>query len=253
MSDTWSLASAARGVIIDPEPSADGLAIRGGRVGVSHWRAQTWERICTGWWVKMTATTLGIGLFFLAYFWVMRHPRFVPSVVPAIWLDHAIGFEPAALPVYFSLWLYVSLAPALLKNLTELLRFGVASVLLSLTGLAVFLFWPSRVPDFGVDWTRHPSIQFLKTVDVAGNACPSMHVAFAVFAAIWLHQVLIEMAAPTTLRWINGIWCLAIVWSTIATRQHVVYDVLAGAALGIAFAWPQWRSARMRGRPPSAR
>ncbi len=213
---------------------------------MSGYRADAWARICAGWWVKMIATTLGIGLFFIAYFWVMRHPRFEPSVVPAIWLDYAIGFEPAALPVYFSLWLYVSLAPALLKNLAELARFGIASVLLSLSGLAIFMLWPTTVPDFGVDWTQHPSIQFLKTVDVAGNACPSMHVAFAVFAAFWLHIELIEMGAPAAMRWLNGVWCLAIMWSTIATRQHVVYDVLAGTALGIAFALPQWRSLWLR-------
>ncbi|MEO8278614.1 MAG: phosphatase PAP2 family protein [Ideonella sp.] len=190
----------------------------------------------------MTATILGIGLFFVAYFWVMRHPRFEPSIVPASWLDHAIGFEPAALPVYFSLWLYVSLAPALLKDLRELARFGIASVFLSLSGLAIFMLWPTKVPEFGDDWTQHPSIRFLKTVDVAGNACPSMHVAFAVFAAIWLRSVLIQIGAPATLRWLNGLWCLGIVWSTIATRQHVVYDVCAGAALGIVFTLPQWRA-----------
>ena len=245
MSDTCSLfgvARQAKGTIIDPEPLSSDAAIRREGGDLSNALTQTWVRIRSGWFVKITATTLGISLFFIAYFWVMRHPRFEPGVVPAIWLDHAIGFEPAALPVYFSLWLYVSLAPALLKDVRELARFGTASVLLSAAGLAIFMLWPSKVPEFGIDWTQHPSIQFLKAVDVAGNACPSMHVAFAVFAALWLHMVLIEIRAPAALRWFNAIWCLAIVWSTIATRQHVVYDVLAGAALGIVFALPQCRS-----------
>ncbi len=200
----------------------------------------------------MLATTLGIGLFFMAYFWVLHHPQFEPTVVPAIRLDHLIAFEPAALPVYFSLWFYVSLAPALVKDLRELARFGLASFLLSLCGLAIFLLWPTMVPDFAIDWTQHPSIEFLKTVDVASNACPSMHVAFAVFAAIWLHRILSEVGAAAPWRGLNVIWCLAIAWSTIATRQHVVYDVLAGAALGAAFAWPRWRGLWPRPEIPGA-
>ncbi len=187
----------------------------------------------------MLATTLGISLFFVAYFWVLHHPQFELTVVPLSWLDHAIPFDPAALPIYFSLWLYVSLAPALLEDLQELARFGLACAVLSAIGLTIFLLWPTTIPDFAIDWTQHPSIEFLKKVDVASNACPSMHVAFAVFTAIWLHRILAEIESPVTLRWLNGIWCLAIAWSTIATRQHVAYDVLAGAALGLALALPQ--------------
>ena len=32
---------------------------------------------------------------------------------------------------------------------------------------------------------------------------------------------------------INGGWCAGIVYSTLAVRQHVAVDVLAGLALGV--------------------
>lgn len=180
----------------------------------------------------MTATTLGISGFFVAYFWVLHHPPSPPRVMPLTALDHLIVYQPAALPVYLSLWAYVSLAPALLKDARELASYGLATTVLSVVGLGIFLAWPTAVPAFDIDWTQHPSIQFLKTVDVASNACPSLHVAFAVFTAVWLERVLREMGTGAPLRVFNGLWCVGILYSTLATRQHVVLDVLAGALLG---------------------
>ena len=196
------------------------------------WRADVWSRVRCAWFAKMTATTLGISGFFVAYFWVLHHPRFPLTVMPLTALDRWVDFRPEALPVYLSLWLYVSLAPALLKSLRELASFGLAALALSAIGLGIFTLWPTAIPSFDIDWSQHPSIQFLKTVDVASNACPSLHVAFAVFAALWLERLLLEMHSAMALRVLNALWCLGILYSTLATRQHVVIDVVAGAALG---------------------
>ena len=196
------------------------------------WRADVWSRVRCAWFAKMTATTLGISGFFVAYFWVLHHPQFPLTVMPLTALDRWVDFRPEALPVYLSLWLYVSLAPALLKSLRELASFGLAALALSAIGLGIFVLWPTAIPSFDIDWSQHPSIQFLKTVDVASNACPSLHVAFAVFTALWLERLLLEMHSGMALRVLNALWCLGILYSTLATRQHVVIDVVAGAALG---------------------
>ena len=196
------------------------------------WRADVWSRVRCAWFAKMTATTLGISGFFVAYFWVLHNPQFPLTVMPLTALDRWVDFRPEALPVYLSLWLYVSLAPALLKSLRELASFGLAALALSAIGLGIFVLWPTAIPSFDIDWSQHPSIQFLKTVDVASNACPSLHVAFAVFTALWLERLLLEMHSGMALRVLNALWCLGILYSTLATRQHVVIDVVAGAALG---------------------
>jgi membrane-associated phospholipid phosphatase len=83
-----------------------------------------------------------------------------------------------------------------------------------------------------MDWSQHPAFAFLKTIDASGNACPSLHVAFAVFTAIWFRHLLREMGAGRFVRALNWLWCLGILYSTMAIRQHVALDVLAGAALG---------------------
>jgi membrane-associated phospholipid phosphatase len=65
-----------------------------------------------------------------------------------------------------------------------------------------------------------------------GNALPSLHAAFAVFSAIWLDRLLRRVGAPLWPRIANACWGLGILYSTIATRQHVAVDIAAGSALG---------------------
>ena len=203
---------------------------------------QVASRVRTWWPAKMLGTTLGMTVFFVVYFWVMDHPFFAITGMPLTAVDRWIGFQPAALPLYLSLWFYVSLAPALLVDRRELISYGLAWVALSAIGLGIFFFWPTAVVPPDIDWSRYPAFEFLKAADVAGNACPSLHVAFAVFTAVWFTRLLRQMDAGNLLRSLNWLWCLGILYSTVAIRQHVVLDVLAGAVLGavVAAAHLRW-------------
>lgn len=196
------------------------------------WLHQILPRVLTWWPVKMIGTSLGMTAFFVAYFWVLRHPLFPVTTMPLTAVDQWIDFRPEALLLYLSLWFYVCLAPALVIDRRELISFGVAWVVLSVVGLGIFLLWPTIVPRPDVDWSLHPSIIFLKSVDASGNACPSLHVAFAVFSAVWFERHLRQLGAGRWVRAGNWLWCLGILYSTVATRQHVSLDVLAGAGLG---------------------
>jgi len=75
-------------------------------------------------------------------------------------------------------------------------------------------------------------VNFLKNLDASGNACPSLHVTTAAFSGIWLHHLLRRFGAPHWILAFNALWCIGIVYSTLATRQHVAVDVLAGLMLG---------------------
>ncbi len=216
--------------------------------GVS-WIHQVAARVLTWWPAKMLGTTLGMTAFFAAYFWLLRHPQFPVTFMPLTAADRLIGFFPEALPLYLSLWFYVSLAPALLIDRRELFSYGLAALALSLLGLGIFFFWPTAVPRPDLDWSQHHRVfALLKSVDASGNACPSLHVAFAVFTAVWFERVLRQMRASGLVRTLNWLWCLGILYSTVAIRQHVALDVLAGTALGaiVAAAHLLWLS---RGRP----
>jgi membrane-associated phospholipid phosphatase len=216
------------------------------------WFRPAGARLRRWWLVKMIGTSLGMAAFFAAYFWVLHHPVGAVTIMPLTAPDRWIGFWPGALPLYLSLWLYVSLAPALLDDRRELIAYGVAAVGLSVTGLGIFLFWPTIVPPADVDWSVHPSFAFLKSVDASGNACPSLHVAFAVFTAMWFGRILRQLGGGPALRAFNWLWCLGILYSTIATRQHVALDVLTGAVLGLVCALLTLHWLRRGDRPGAA-
>lgn len=172
-------------------------------------------------------------LFFVAYFYLADHPHFPVEVMPDTAIDRLVAFEPWTLVLYASLWLYVTLPPALMGSRRELVLYGAAALTLSLAGMVVFFFWPTASPRLGIDWARYPYYGFLKTVDQARNACPSLHVAFSVFSGFWLDRILVAIRARRWLRGLNVLWGLSIIYSTLSTRQHVALDVLAGAALGV--------------------
>lgn len=194
--------------------------------------------------LKALGTPLFIAVFFGAYFYFLKQPASPTTIMPTLWLDRVIDFEPRALPLYLSLWVYVSLPPALLATRGELYRYAAAMAATCLIGLLVFYFWPTAVPAADIDWTRYPNVHFLKKIDAAGNAFPSLHVATAVFSGLWLHYLLQRFDGPRWIVALNALWGAGIIYSTLATRQHVAVDVLAGLALGGVAAYLSLRQAR---------
>lgn len=173
-------------------------------------------------------------LFFVGYFHLLRNPSAPPLQMPLTALDHWIAYRPQALWPYLSLWIYVGVAPALLPSTAALLRYGAWTAALCGSGLLCFWLWPTAVPEAFAPPGPHtyPGLALLRGIDAAGNACPSLHVASAVFSALWIQRLLGAFGAPAWPKLVNAAWLAAIMWSTVALRQHVVVDVVAGAALG---------------------
>lgn len=187
-------------------------------------------------WFKTFSITCFMAIFFTGYFYLLRHPAFPVRTIPETAVDRWIGFQPLALPVYLSLWIYVSLPVALMLVRADIVRYGVRMAALCVAGFAVFYIWPNAIEPANIDWSRYPGVAFLKTVDTSGNALPSLHVATAVFSGCWLHWRARRLQLGTPVLFGNMLWCAAIAWSTLAIKQHVALDVLAGAAFGAAFA-----------------
>ena len=182
--------------------------------------------------LKAIGTMVFIAVFFGAYFYLLKNPAYPTTVMPATPLDRMISFYPQAMPLYISLWVYVSLPPVLLATRSELYRYAAAIAFTCLAGLIIFYFWPTAVPVADIDWAEYPGVDFLKNIDASGNACPSLHVATALFSGVWLHHLLRRFSAPRWLLMLNWAWCIGIVYSTLATRQHVALDVAGGVVLG---------------------
>ena len=209
----------------------------------SSW-TQARQRIVAHWPLKFFGVTAFITVFFTAYFHLLKYPFFEVTVMPSTALDRLIPFQPWTLPVYLSLWFYVSLAPALLINRTQLLFYAKMSGVMAVVGLSIFLFWPTAAPlAEGLGEADALALAWLKQVDSAGNACPSLHVAFAVFAGLWLHRTLRLMRLPPMVLLLNFGWGLGIVYATLATKQHVLVDGVAGGLLGLVAGLPESRTA----------
>lgn len=184
-------------------------------------------------WFKALGTTAFMVLFFRAYFYLLVHHRGVAVVMPMTALDRWIGFQPWALPFYLSLWLYVSLPVALMTRKREIAAYGARIGALCLVGLAIFWLWPTRMPALHINWAAYTGFTLLSGLDPPGNACPSLHVASALFTAIWLDRMAAGLGWGPRLRLVNALWCAAIIYSTMAIKEHVLLDVLAGAALAL--------------------
>jgi membrane-associated phospholipid phosphatase len=197
------------------------------------WYRQIGTRVRQNLLIKSIGTPLAIFIFLLAYRQLLKYPMFPVTEMPLTVFDGVIGFWPPALLLYVSLWAYVSLPPALLQSRRELTDYACVIGGLCLIGLTCFLLWPTAVPDPGLGRARYLGFDVLQGLDAAGNACPSLHVAAALFSAIWLDVLLAEIRAGWMVQGVNWIWCLGIVYSAMATKQHVVIDVFAGAILGV--------------------
>jgi PAP2 superfamily len=216
----------------------------------SPWPTELLRRIRLLFVLKIVGTSVFTWLFFVGYFHLLRFPSEAAFTMPLTALDALIPFQPSMLVPYLSLWFYVGTAPGLQPGFRELVVYGLWIGALCLTGLACFWLWPTAVPPLQMDVSGLAGFALLQGVDAPGNACPSMHVAVAIFTAWRLDQVLREASAPALLRALNTLWFVLIAWSTLAVRQHVVLDVLAGALLGSAFAAAslRWRPGAVRGR-----
>jgi len=193
-------------------------------------------RLAALWPYKLFGISASMTLFFAAYFWLLEHPLRPPVIMPLTALDRAIPFQAQTLPLYLSLWVYVALAPGLIADRRALASYALTALGLSVAGLGIFLLWPTAVPPAGETWAPDSAFAFLTNIDASGNACPSLHVAFAVLTATELARLLREIGAGRAVRMANWLWCAGILYSTIATRQHVVLDVAAGALLAVLFA-----------------
>ncbi|OYV40104.1 MAG: PA-phosphatase [Thiomonas sp. 20-64-5] len=203
-------------------------------------------------WFKAIGTTAFTWTFFIAYFYLLQHPREAPTVIPMTAVDRWIGLQPWALPFYLSLWVYVSLPASLMATRREITLYGLRIGALCVVGLTLFYLWPTEVQTYAVNWAQYPSFDILRGTDATGNACPSLHVATAVFSAIWLDWMAPRLGFGHLLRSLNLLWCALIVFSTMATKQHVLIDVLCGAALGAVMAWLTRPRNRRPTLPPSA-
>ncbi|MFT4194467.1 phosphatase PAP2 family protein [Ottowia sp.] len=211
------------------------------------WLSEAWRRIRKLAWLKALGNVVFLIVFFQLYLAIQQHPAQTVIQIPATSIDHWVGFQPWAVGLYLSLWVYTALPVALQPDLRSLAFYGWTIGLLCAVGLTIFYLAPTSVsvaagqrPEGGALFAT------LYAVDDNGNACPSLHVAAAVLSGLWLHHMLRRLGAPRWAMLANQGWCAGIVFSTMAIKQHLLIDVLAGGALGAVAGWWSLRTSATR-------
>jgi membrane-associated phospholipid phosphatase len=187
--------------------------------------------------LKLTIAVCLLVTIFGSFYVLERWPLLPVTYYSESWLDRAIPFMPIAAWPYLSLWLYIALAALMLVRRKDCWRSCWIMAGMGLIANIVFLIHPSAVPP-------RPAVSvqpyaFIVANDETGNACPSLHVAFTLFAAVMMQDWLSHSRRHIILRAAAWIWALAIIFSTMAIRQHLAIDVAWGVVLGLAgiLAW----------------
>ena len=149
-------------------------------------------------------------------------------------LDQAIPFLPDTAWIYQSLFLLLPLAAYLQPNREALLRFATGFCWMVLGFSACFWLWPTQLAEpvshAGSNWAYQ---HLVKALDGPRNAFPSLHAALTVYAGTGI----VSLYRKQTWVVISILlWSGLLLLSTLTTKQHVLPDLLAGAAVGLVIA-----------------
>lgn len=176
------------------------------------------------------ALLLGYVLFCLLYLGSHSLRLGPPLALQRGAFDVAIPLLPWTIWLYLSQFVLLPLAVLKARDDADRSRLYYAALLATLIAATVFLLFPTELqrpplPQGGISgyaWS------LLFASDIDGNCFPSLHAALAVLAGVAL--------------WRRGWNTTALLWpaliaaATLTTKQHVVWDTLAGMLLG-ALAW----------------
>ncbi len=171
----------------------------------------------------------------LPYFGLQAAAWSPARTMPTTPLDAWVGFEPAWAPIYLSICALVPLFPLLTRERESLLRFARGLVWLCVPCFVVFLLVPVEGPS-RAGLGSAGSYAWLISVDTTRNAFPSLHAGLTVYCFLYGWRALgSRLAQPARSAFLlaSVAWGAAILFSTLATKQHWALDIAAGALLAV--------------------
>lgn len=152
--------------------------------------------------------------------------------MPSIKIDHLVPVNFDSVWIYHS-WIFLPIAVGFLIMRWELLkRFAWSMFAVNAVSFLVFLCVPTEAPRPS-DLADAPLL-YLWTIqmDEPTNACPSLHASVTVLSTIFATVLLGRFRMAWLWRSVTLVWAVGILWSTLATRQHVFIDIAVGSLLG---------------------
>jgi len=191
-----------------------------------------------------TAMLLGMAVgIVVPYFALQRWRPFPPREPFVTPLDALVPFAPAWAPAYLSVCLLVPLFPLLALHRDEVWRFGRGILWLCLPCFAFFLLAPMPGPRPALA-SAEGLYGWLIGVDATWNSFPSLHAGLVAFSFLYGWRSLGEGLSKTGRRVLavgSLAWATAILYGTLATKQHWVADLPAAFVLAFAAHRLAWR------------
>lgn len=183
-------------------------------------------------------------IWIIAPYAILQHVEIFPVLwIPELAMDRAIPVFLPGIWVYFSFYVLLGLVGLTVEKkifITYLYTVGWVTAV----SHAFFLFMPNGVIRSDIDLESAPAIyQLLVSLDLPRNAMPSLHASLSVVAAIAAHFSKVFPAWSKPLIWL---WVLAVFWSTIAIRQHVSLDLIAGSIIAGIVWWKVSKSRELK-------
>ncbi len=184
---------------------------------------------------RLVVLAVGVSIWLAQYFIINRASHFAgPRLRPDIHLDGLIPFIPELILVYLSMYVF-GLVPFMLISDTNLfILTAVGYIDIALVSSTIHVLYPSQIrrrehaEGRSVSWRL---ITWFQGLCKPYDNFPSTHAAFSVVAVTTGF-----IAGGPVLGWLFLVWAGLIAWSTVATKQHYVLDILAGCAIGAATA-----------------
>jgi fatty acid desaturase/membrane-associated phospholipid phosphatase len=158
------------------------------------------------------------------YFGTLHAQLFPAPVLEPTAFDAAIPFVPLFVVPYLSFFLLVLLPLVVISERRGLWDVAFGFGLIVLLSNLTFLFWPTAIPFSDV----HPLTRGVVTVDLAGNAFPSLHASLALYCALCARRMLQTALA----RYGLFLWTSLVVVSGLLIKRHLAVDIAGGAMLG---------------------
>jgi membrane-associated phospholipid phosphatase len=193
--------------------------------------------------LKMALTVLLNIVFWAGYGFLGRYAFFPVYDMNATALDRMIPFLPEPWSwIYLSYYALSGGLPWFLPDRASIRRYVVCVAVMVVVSFSAFLVLPTRVirPAMIGDGF---AMNLIVGLDGTMNACPSLHAAFIISMSGLAWRVF-GTAIPRWLIVFCSVWFAAVLYSTIAIRQHYVMDLVAGALTGGLAHWVAWRGAR---------
>jgi membrane-associated phospholipid phosphatase len=150
--------------------------------------------------------------------------------VPRLAIDEWVPFMPELALLYLGLFPLMWLAVLAQPDVSAAKRVVLSAVSCAWLVSLIFVFYPTSFP-------RPPGeargfYALVVGLDTPRNACPSLHGTYAILSTAWI-------AHARGWRWgmSAGLVAFAVLFATVAVRQHGVIDLALGAVIGlVAFA-----------------